>query len=104
MPTPLYALRLPQQTQDAIVELAKIYGAPTGRAFAREILEVITSGDMERIKSFNGRLIQGMGEQLTLKLNASLDALDTGKDAGKPAKKARKPARRGKPRPKAKKA
>ena len=93
MGTPIYALRLPQKTQEDIAELARIYGAANARAFAREILEVITSGDIERIKAFNARLIKGMGEQLTLKLNS---ALDGPKEAEKPAKKPRKPAKKGK--------
>jgi len=84
MPTPLYALRLPQKTQDDIAELAKVYGAPTGRAFAREILEVMTSGDMEKVKAFNARLVQKVGEQLTLKFNAMVDA------ASEPQKQAKK--------------
>lgn len=90
MATPIYSLRIPQKTQDEIAELARIYGAPNGRAFAREILEVITSGDLEKIKAFNGRLIKGMGEQLTLKLNSALDGPTEGR---KPAQKPRKRAK-----------
>ena len=90
MATPIYSLRIPQKTQDEIAELARIYGAPNGRAFAREILEVITSGDLEKIKAFNGRLIKGMGEQLTLKLNSALDGPT---EAKKPAQKPRKRAK-----------
>jgi hypothetical protein len=101
MPTPTYALRLPGETQKAIADLAGIYGAPNGRAFAREILEVMTSGDPERVKAFNARLIRGMGEQLTLKLNASIDSAV---DAEKPAKIARALARTTQPRPKRRKA
>jgi len=100
MPTPTYALRLPAETQKAISDLAAIYGALNGRAFAREILEVMTSGDPERVKEFNGRLIRGMGEQLTLKLNASIDAA---MDAGKPAKNASKPTNPTQPRPRRRK-
>lgn len=101
MPTPVYGLRLPVQTQKAIAELAAIYGAPNGRAFAREILEVMTSGDVEQVKAFNARLIRGMGEQLTLKLNASIDAVTA---AEKPAKNGRKSATHTKPAPKRRKA
>jgi len=61
----------------------------------------MTSQDTERIKAFNGRLIRGMGEQLTLTLNASLDTLSAPE---KPAKQARKRAGRGKPAPKRRKA
>lgn len=91
---------MPMKVQEDIADLARIYGAPNGRAFAREILEVITSGDIDRIKAFNARLIQGMGEQLTLKLNASLDAA-TG--AEKPAQEPRKSTAKGKPAPKRRK-
>lgn len=75
MPTPLYCLRLPQKVQDDILTLSRMYGLPNGRAFAREILETITSGDMERIQAFNRRLMMGLGEQLALKLNEPLRAL-----------------------------
>ena len=93
MGTPIYALRLPQKTQDDIAELSKLYGSPNSRAFAREILEVMTGGDIERIKAFNARLVRGMGEQLTLTLNT---AIDTVTGAEKPAKKGRKPSKTGK--------
>lgn len=73
MPTPIFALRLPQKIQDDLGEIARIYGAPSTRAFAREILEVMVSGEVERVKAFNGRLMMKMGEQMTLRLNASLD-------------------------------
>jgi hypothetical protein len=73
MPTPTFALRLSLKTQQELAELAKVYGAPNPRALAREILEVIVSGDIERIKAFNARLITRMGEQLVLRLNAAVD-------------------------------
>lgn len=97
MPTPVYGLRLPQKVQDDLVEYAKIYGAPSGRAFAREILEVMTSGDMERVKAFNARLIRGVGEQLTLFMNAQAD-LGAAQIAGKRAQKPKKRPKRGKVR------
>lgn len=101
MPTPLYTLRLPKEAQDNINRLAKIYGAPNGRAFAREILETFTGGDVERLKEFNAQMIRGMGEQLTLELNASLDAL---KASEKPAKTGLITATHTKPAPKRRKA
>lgn len=73
MPTPTFTMRLPKKTQDELAELAKVYGAPNTRALAREVLEVIVSGDIERIKAFNARLITRMGEQLVLRLNAVVD-------------------------------
>jgi hypothetical protein len=84
MPTPMYAMRLPKETQAALSEMAAVYGAPNGRAFAREVLEVMCSGDIDRVKGFIGRLIAKSGEQMTLKLNAALDA---SVEAEKPAQK-----------------
>lgn len=93
MPTPIFAMRLSAKTQQDLAEMAKIYGSPNTRAFAREILEVMTSGDLERVKLFNGKLIKGMGEQLTLKLNA---AMDGAMGAEKSAKEPKKPKGAGK--------
>lgn len=93
MATPIFAMRLSAKTQQDLAEMAKIYGSPNTRAFAREILEVMTSGDLERVKLFNGKLIKGMGEQLTLKLNAALDVATA---AEKPAKQPLKSIKAGK--------
>lgn len=73
MPSPTFTLRLPAAEQLALAEMAKIYGATSVRGFAREILSMMASGDMERVKAFNARLIAGVGEQLTLKINSALD-------------------------------
>jgi len=75
MPTPVYALRLSQKTQDDLSALGKVYGSPNGRAFAREILETVCSGDPVRMAAFNKRLLIGVGEQLALKLNAPLERM-----------------------------
>lgn len=100
MPTPLYTLRLPEKTQANIAELSVIYGAANPRAFAREILEVVTSGDVEKLKAFNARLVHGMGQQLTLRFNSTLDALKPAKKPSLVAKistaKGKEPRRRGK--------
>ena len=93
MPTPMFTVRLSQKTQADLREFAKVYGSPNASAFAREVLEVMCSGDLSRVKDFNERLITRVGEQLTLTLNGALDAA-TG--AEKPAKKARKLAKTGK--------
>lgn len=74
MPTPLFTMRLPQADQDALLQMSKIYGAPNMRAFAREMISVMCSADVARVKAFNARLIAGVGEQLTIDLNATLDA------------------------------
>lgn len=89
MPTPVFTLRLPQKTKDELAQLAKVYGAPNTRAFAREILEVIVSGDLERIKAFNARLVMRMGEQLTLQWSAAAIA-QAGKRAQEPRKRPRR--------------
>lgn len=72
MPTPLYCLRLPQETQDALVVFGKIYGAPHGRAFARELLETVTCGDSGRLVAFVERLAQRtkMAVQMNLEFSA----------------------------------
>lgn len=93
MPTPIFALRLPQKTQDDIAELAKVYGAPNPRAFAREILEVVTSGDLTRLQAFTERLMSKMAGQLVLQL-ATIDTRATGNVAA--AKKPKKRRRRAK--------
>lgn len=68
MPTPIYALRLPQETQDALRTLALAGGWPNGRACAREILEVCISGDVARLSGFIDRLTRQPGSQLPLTL------------------------------------
>lgn len=82
MPTPIYALRLPAKVQEDIAALGKIYGAPNGRAFAREILEVTVSGDIARIQAFNSRLILRMGEQLQLEFSAAVQKAAAGARKG----------------------
>lgn len=74
MPTPIYSLRLSKKTQDDLSEMGKVYGLPNGRAFAREILEVMCSGDPAKVQAFNRRLMMAVGEQLALKLNEPLEA------------------------------
>lgn len=69
MPTPLYALRLPQKVQDDLVTIGRVYGSPNGRAFAREILEVVTSGDPDRISLFVAKFIDRIGGQTSFFLS-----------------------------------
>jgi len=89
------------ESAQSVVLMAKIYGSPTVSAFAREVLETISSGDVERVRSFTMRMVEKTGEQLKLTLNASFDEVAK---AQKPAKQARKIAGRGKPAPKRRKA
>jgi hypothetical protein len=93
MATPLFNVRLSEKTQADLRAMAAVYGSPNASAYAREVLEVMCSGDLEKVKAFIARLIARAGEQLTLKLNGALDEVA---GAEKPAKKARKLAKTGK--------
>lgn len=75
MPTPHFAFRLPAEKAAALREMAKLYGAASTSEFLREMVGAMCSGDVEQVKVFNGRLFQRIGEQLTLKLNATLDTV-----------------------------
>lgn len=100
----MFALRLSPQVRQNLADMAKIYGSPTPSAFAREIITTMVSGDMEKVKAFNARLIAGVGEQLTLRLNATLDdAAAIASNAKKRPKKATKPPVKGKRRGNARK-
>lgn len=66
MPTPIFTIRLPKPTQDQLAEIAGVVGASSPRAFAREILETVLSGDPARINAFNVRLIEGVTRQFQL--------------------------------------
>lgn len=83
-----------------MLEVSKLFGAVSPGAFCAEMIGAICSGDLERIKAFNARLVRGMGEQLTLKLNTAMDAAfephKPAPAARKPAKKGRKPSKTGK--------
>lgn len=89
METPVFALRLPQKLQDDLAEYSVLYGAPNPRAFAKEILEVVLSGDPRRVAEFNGRLMQKIGEQMTFE--TTLKALSDAKEATEKAKRAHAP-------------
>jgi len=90
MPTPTFSFRLPPVEREALVEMAKLYGAPNPRAFLREMVGAMCSGKSERVQEFNARLIRAAGEQLILKLNAPVASL------AEPTRKA--PVRRVKPK------
>lgn len=93
MPSPKFTFRLPAKDKASMLEVSKLFGAVSPGAFCAEMIGAVCSGDMERIKAFNAKLIRGMGEQLTLKLNS---AMDVAFEAEKPAKKGRKPSKTGK--------
>ena len=66
MPTPLYALRLPLETQEAIVAMAKLCGYPNGRAFAARVLRAAASGSPDQMEALRNELLAPVGVQLPL--------------------------------------
>jgi hypothetical protein len=101
---PVFTFRLPVEQAAALREMSKIYGAPTPSAFLREMVGASCSGDGEKIKAFNSKLIKGMGEQLTLKLNSLVDERPLGeKDPSVPANRVLR-AKQGKAKARARKA
>jgi hypothetical protein len=73
MPSPIFSFRMPAKDRAALNEMAKLYGAPSSGAFVAEMVGVMCSGDVERVKAFVGRLIARAGEQLALRFNTMLD-------------------------------
>ena len=70
---PVFCFRLPVDQAAALREMAKIYGSRNPSIFLREMVGASCSGDPDKIKAFNAKLFKGIGEQLTLKLSASID-------------------------------
>lgn len=100
MPTPNFVFRLPTVERAALIEMAKLYGAPNTSAFLREMVGAMCSGDTDRVKAFNLRLFSKVGEQLALKLNATMDGLTPEPRVKREVRKARtKPTARKKRRP-----
>lgn len=97
MPTPVFALRLSARAQADLAEMAKLYGSPNPRAFAREVLETMSSGDAGKAREFLRRLFMRAGEQLAMQFTAPLEAIEQPR---KPARKGRSGRKRGR-RPKA---
>ena len=75
METPLFALRLPQVLQDQIKEMSKVYGSPNPRAFLRELIECVLSGDQAKATAFNVRLVERVTGQLQFKEESYLTAV-----------------------------
>ena len=98
MPTPLFTLRLSQETQNRLAEMAEIYGADSLRGFVREILETMIAGDPEKVKEFNRRLVNRIAEYTVEDFNRVVDSPD--RPASRKAKKktARKAKKKGKVR------
>lgn len=67
--SPILGIRLPEESKKTLREIAGIMGT-TPSGFARELLEVTLSGEPKLIGDFNARLIQKLGEQMTLVLYA----------------------------------
>lgn len=83
---PPFTIRLPVAVHEEIKDMAKVYGALNPRAFVRELLLAVLSGDPRQVADFNSRLITRMGEQLVLDLTQKAN-----QEAEKSAKKAKKP-------------
>ncbi len=75
MPTPHFTFRLAPEKAAALRGMGKLYGSPSTSEFLRVMVGAMCSGDVEQIKAFNGQLFQRLGEQLTLKFNATLDEM-----------------------------
>lgn len=88
---PVFTLRLPVAVHAEIRDMAKVYGATSPRAFVRELLLAVLSGDPRQVAEFNSRLITRMGEQLVLDLTQKAN-----QEAEESAKKAKKPTTKGK--------
>lgn len=99
--TPIFTVRMSLESQRNLSEMAKVYGSSSVSGFAREVLETVSSGDVERVRAFTLRMAEKAGEQLKLSLMASFDDAT---QAQKPAKQARKLAGHGKPALKRRKA
>lgn len=72
--TPNFVFRLPTPEREALIEMSKLYGAESPSAFLRDMIGAMCSGDLARVKEFNGRLVRAAGEQLILTLNAAVDS------------------------------
>lgn len=83
MPTPIFAIRLEPAVRAKLTTLAKVYGSPTPGAFAREILTVVTSGDLRLVGEFNARLMDKIQGQFALGITEAIQP-------PKPPPKARK--------------
>lgn len=66
MPSPIFAFRLPAVKAEKVRELAKIYGSPNPSAFCRDLVDVISSGDADRLVHFHRTLQKRLNEQLVL--------------------------------------
>jgi hypothetical protein len=66
--TPTFTFRLPDEERKQLVAMSKLYGSPNPRAFLREMIGSMVSGDQERATAFNTRLVEKMTGQMALAL------------------------------------
>lgn len=64
MPTPIYSLRLAEETQQDLRKVAKMYGALNESEFVRSVLEAVSGRDLEKVKWLFGLLRVYAPEQL----------------------------------------
>jgi len=91
MPTPTFTLRLPLALQRQMVDMAKSYGAPNVRAFTKDLLEAVVSGDPMRAGAFTARLLARQQGQLLI---AETENLPTPRQLGGMVEKATEQALR----------
>ena len=98
--TPFFTLRLPQELQDQIKVMGKAYGSSSPRAFCRELLETVLSGDVAKMTAFNVRLVERVTGQLQLGMEQDLELILQRKKQSTPSTliKKRKKRRRSKMR------
>jgi hypothetical protein len=74
MNTPIFTFRLPDSERATLKEVAKLYGARNPSEFVRDMLSSMCSGDLDRIQTFNMRLMHAIGGQMQLELSAAAAA------------------------------
>lgn len=72
--TEVQTFRITKGDKDTVKELAKLYGSRSPGEFISEMVSSMISGDPKKAGVFLHRLTQKMGEQLTLDLQAKLEA------------------------------
>lgn len=68
MPTPLYTMRLPADSQAGLTAVGKLCGYVSGRTFAARVLQAVASGDLAQLDALRAQLATVPGVQLGLTL------------------------------------
>lgn len=68
------SIRLSLADREALTKVAVINGSPSLRAFCREVLSLLATGDAEKMIAFNSRLIEQAGQQMIFAMKAQLRA------------------------------